>query len=412
MKTIRLKVNLSLALVSLLALNTSSTALAAEGSDNPPAAGKFGLSLRWRLENVDQDPLPHDATDAPLRVRLNYTTAEMSGFSAKVEFDYVSDFGMDHYNAGGGNFPRPPGYPVIADPTGPDWNQAYLQYKASFGGLFRVGRQRIIYDNARFVGNVGWRQNEQTYDALAFSHKAANGLNLQYAYVDRVNRIFGDKVAAGNHSHNTHLFNLSFPLQGVGKLTGYFYDIDNQDAAALSNTTWGLRFSGSAATGDSAKIGYGLEYARQKDNASNPVDYQADYWRLDLSIGFAPATLYAGYESLGGDRFRSGRAFQTPLATLHAFNGWADKFLATPAAGLDDAFVGVKGKAGSWNWNALYHDFSAQSGGSDFGSEFDASIGRKFMDHYGILLKAASYDSSGSSYGDTTKFWIMLSADF
>ena len=27
-------------------------------------------------------------------------------------------------------------------------------------------------------------------------------------------------------------------------------------------------------------------------------------------------------------------AFQTPLATLHAFNGWADLFLTTPARGL------------------------------------------------------------------------------
>ncbi len=397
---------------ALLLLLGHPLSAAASATSDPSGWGKFGLSFRWRLETVDQDPLPHDATDAPLRVRINYTTAELSGFSGKVEFDHVSDFGMDHYNAGGGNFPHPPGYPVIADPTGPDWNQAYLQYKTSSGSLFRAGRQRIIYDNARFVGNVGWRQNEQTYDALTFARQVADGLSLQYAYVDRVNRIFGDKVAAGNHSQNTHLVNLSYPLRGLGQVTGYFYDIDNEDAAALSSKTWGLRFNGSLTAGEAAKIGYGLEFARQKDNADNPSDYEADYWRADLNAGFTAATLYAGYESLGGNRYLSGRAFQTPLATLHAFNGWADLFLTTPAAGLNDAFIGIKGKAGQWNWNALYHDFSAQSGPADFGTEFDASLGRKFMRHYSILFKAAAFNTDSPAYGDTTKLWIMLSADF
>ena len=44
--------------------------------------------------------------------------------------------------------------------------------------------------------------------------------------------------------------------------------------------------------------------------------------------GFA---LTAGYEELGSDGGVA--AFQTPLATLHAFNGWADLFLTTPGDG-------------------------------------------------------------------------------
>jgi len=100
------------------------------------------------------------------------------------------------------------------------------------------------------------------------------------------------------------------------------------------------------------------------------------------------------------------------LATLHAFNGWADKFLVTPGAGLDDVFIGAKGKLGKWNWNMLYHDFSAQSGSADFGTEFDVSIARKFKENFGILFKAASFDTDSPAYGDTTKIWVQLTADF
>lgn len=134
------------------------------------------------------------------------------------------------------------------------------------------------------------------------------------------------------------------------------------------------------------------EYAHQKDAHNNAVDYSADYYRLDFSVGFESVTPYLGYEVLGGDDTQSGAAFRTPLATLHAFNGWADKFLTTPDAGLEDFFVGIKGKAWRWSWNLVYHDFNAESGSGDFGNEFDASISRKFADHYAFLLKGAWFD--------------------
>lgn len=388
--------------------------LPAYALDSPTKAvtkGDWAVSFRWRLETVDQDPLPHNATTIPLRARVSYTTANWSGFSAKAEVDFVTNFGLDNFNAGGGNTPNPPGYPVIADPTGEDLNQVYLQYQAGFGGQFRVGRQRIIYDNSRFIGNVGWRQNEQTYDAFTFTQKTAGGFNLQYAYVDKVHRIFGNDVAAGEHGQSTHLLNLAYGIKDFGKLTLYYYDIDNDDVAGFSNTTWGVRWHGSHGT-SGPKLGYGVEFASQQDNADNPVAYAADYWRFDLSAAFSKATVYVGYESLEGDQNRPGQAFRTPLATLHAMNGWADKFLATPAAGLNDAYAGVKGTLGKWKWNVLYHDFSAQSGSADYGSEIDASIARKFKQNFSVLLKAARFDTDSPAFGDTNKFWLQLTASY
>jgi len=67
--------------------------------------GELGVEFRWRLENVGQDPFEKDAMAVPLHVRLNYGTADWSGFSLFVEYDYVADLGLDNYNEGGGNTP-------------------------------------------------------------------------------------------------------------------------------------------------------------------------------------------------------------------------------------------------------------------------------------------------------------------
>ena len=43
--------------------------------------------------------------------------------------------------------------------------QVFLGFDGIPDTPLKVGRQRIILDNARFVGNVGFRQLEQTFDA-------------------------------------------------------------------------------------------------------------------------------------------------------------------------------------------------------------------------------------------------------
>jgi hypothetical protein len=388
------------------------SAQAAESFAEMFTQGKAGVAFRYRYEFVDQENLAEDARASTLRGRLNFKTGDWKGFGAFAEFDYVTDVIWDDYNAGGGNTPNKAQYPVVADPTGADLNQAFLQWQnGDKGSLVRGGRQRIIYDNARFVGNVGWRQNEQTYDAAYFQQKIA-AADFQLAYVWQVNRIFGDDVPAGENESSTILGNLGYNLEGLGKLTAYYYDIDNDDVASFSGRTLGSRFAGTHKFEESA-FGYALEFAYQSDAHNNPVDYSANYYRIDASLGVGKVTPYLGYESLGGDNSKAGASFRTPLATLHAFNGWADMFLTTPDAGLNDLFVGVKGPVGKWIWDALYHEFDAESGGQSFGSELDASISRQFAEKYNVLFKAAFFDGdSSSAYPDTTKFWVQLTADF
>ncbi len=399
-KTLR-KALLTAAVGSLLPLSQAS----ADTLFDAFANGDGGLSFRYRLELVDQDGFSKDATASTLRTRVDYKTQEYNGFTFYIEAENVTEVFADNYNAGAGNSPGNTQYPVVADPQGTEINQAWARFAFAEGQSIKLGRQRILLDNQRFVGGVGWRQNEQTYDAISGNFTLGQS-HLFLAWVENVNRIFGDDVPAGDNDNSSLLANWSNQFEGVGKLVAYYYDIDNKDVPAFSTTTYGLKFAGKHNA-----FGYGLEYASQSDAANNPVDYTADYYRLDASYAFEPVTLFGGYEVLEGDANKPGAAFRTPLATLHAFNGWADKFLATPQAGLEDAFIGVKGQFEGFKWQAIYHDFQAEDGNASYGDEFDAVVSKGLNKYLTAAVKAAFYNADEYAT-DTTKFWFMLSARF
>ena len=70
-----------------------------------------------------------------------------------------------------------------------------------------VGRQRIILGDARFIGNLGWRQHEQTFDAVSITDAPLPDTVLTYAYVAGVNRVFGPHSPVGRFTGDTHFFN-------------------------------------------------------------------------------------------------------------------------------------------------------------------------------------------------------------
>ncbi|MEO0996366.1 MAG: alginate export family protein, partial [Pseudomonadota bacterium] len=357
----------------------------------------------------DQDGFGDDANASTLRLRLNYGTAQWRAWSGFAEFDHVVELVRD-YNSGAGTSTAVRGrYPVVADPGGPDLNQLYVQFAAAEHWRLRLGRQRILLDDQRFVGGVGWRQNEQTYDGLSLHYTGLPGTTVQYTYVANVERIFGSDVPAGDHEQSTHLLNVRRAVNDDLAVVAYAYLIDNDDAPAFSTNTFGIRAEGGVALG-SARLNLLGEYARQSDAANAPADYDADYYRLRALWKSGAITAGIGYEVLGSD---NAQGFRTPLATLHAFNGWADKFLATPAGGLEDRYLQLGYELGPWSLQALFHDFEAESSGASYGTELDVSAKRALSKRADLLLKLAAFDSDEpSAFDDTTKAWLMLTTRF
>ena len=126
--------------------------------------------------------------------------------------------------------------------------------------------------------------------------------------------------------------------------------------------------------------------------------------------------LKGGYEVLGGDDGVGNRAFQTPLATKHAFQGWADVFLTTPADGIEDAYVGATVPLWGGQLQAWYHDFDAEQGSTSYGDEIDLSYGHPIPAVPGLtaLVKYASYDADTAvlrgnvANVDTDKLWLQM----
>ena len=389
-------------------------AAAGAGLETLVADGKAGLDLRYRYENVDQVGKPATADASTLRLRLNLASGAVGGFSGFTEFDHVQAIGSEHYDSTRNGLTR---YPVVADPEGTDLNQAYLQYAGAGGTTVRLGRQRIRLDTERFIGSVAWRQNEQTFDAISLETKALPGVTASYAYLDQVRRVFGPDSGTPPASFDSasHLLNLKLTKLPVGALTVYGYFLDFHDAPQLSADSYGIRYDGSRALGEKLKLGWALEYAQQRDAADNEAGIDASYSLVELSLKGSAAGVTAGREVLTGERgtftATTNPAFQTPLATLHKWQGWADKFLTTPSAGIEDTYIGLNGTVAGFSGLAVWHDFRAEATGLDYGTELDLSVTRKFAKRYEVLVKYADYAADGL-FTDTRKFWLQFGATF
>lgn len=395
---------LSIACLCLLSPLYANQSMANPLADLSEAAeqGSFSGSLRYRFEQVDQDNALTNANASTLKARMTFTSATVNGWSSLLELDHVTTFGPDDYNSttnGKGS------YSVVADPEGSNVNQGYVKYQSG-ANTFTLGRQRILLGNQRYVGGVGWRQNEQTYNAFTYAYQG-DSLTGSYSYLSGVNRIFqgdGTSAQAEFFDSDSHLLNLS-----KGNLNAYIYALDFKNSAALSSLTYGLDYK---KVYDDLSLTAAL--AQQSDYGDNPTSYTALYYSFGADYKFEGATLTAKYEVMGSD---DGIAnFATPLATLHAFDGWADIFLGTASSagftdGLVDLSLGISGKLKGVDLALVYHDFSGDNSGDSIGSEIDAVATYKLSDKITTQLKYANYSADSFSL-DTSKVWFMTTLSF
>lgn len=365
------------------------------------------LDARLRYEAVDQETLDADAVTFRLRAGAE---ARLGKFSLLAEGEGTLA-PVNDYNA----FPFPLAdkqrrtqFAVVSDPQNIELNRLQLQYKSKDFGV-TLGRQRINLDDQRWVGSVGWRQNEQTFDAIRGEAKLGPvAADVTYAISQRT--IFGEDAGPRTAIDGDFLFaGLSSKLGPIqGKLFTYLIDYDETFALPNSSQTYGGFLSSAIPLGKAMKLNLRASYARQSDYAGNPFDYAADYWSFEAGTKVAGFNVAGGWEQLGSD---NGRAVQTPLATLHKFNGWADVFLTTPPAGVEDSYVsigrtfdGVKMLPGL-NANVVFHQFDSAQGNVEYGTEWDASAGFK-IGKVGLLLKYADYDAKDFGV-DTRKLWLQ-----
>lgn len=417
---------------SLLAALTATTCAHADTLADIFAHGQPVIDLRARYESVSDASKAADGNAVTLRARLGYETGSWNGLSLQGDFDQVWAIGNEAYNSTRNGKTA---YGVIADPKMTALNRLQLTYVSDFDTKFVVGRQRLLIGNQRFIGNSGWRQHEQTFDSISAVNTSVPGLALSYAYLYRINRVYGPDAPvptatapigqANYFKSDSHVMDGVYTAVPGLRLEGYSFLLDFTApgyatapaqvtaTARLSTATYGGRADYTLALDDvSAKITG--EYAHQTNYRNNPLRFGLDYFLGEGSLTWRGVTALAGYESLGGN---GTIGFATPLATLHAFNGWADMFLTTPANGLKDFYL----KLGyvlpadfilskSLNLNATYHDFKTDTLGRGIGTEWDAQAEVVVDAHLSFMAKYASYAGSGIAFGgfaDKSVFWLQ-----
>lgn len=359
------------------------------------------LSFRYRLEQVNTDAAVQDALASTLRSRVKLTTTSYNGFSALAEIDNVSYIGGDSFN---NTVNGKAGYAVIADPDGTDINQVALRYQHDKAGTFTLGRQQINHLNQRFLGGVGWRQNEQTFDGYRWQVKPSEQFQLEFAHIDNVNRIFGPDGPAADQRGDFRTVLGQWQIAAGHRLALFGYDFDFRDWNPRDSLTTGIDYSGSFTIMPEHRLSVHLAGARQTDQHQASADFTHNYHRLSAGWTYQAVTVELGQERLAGN---GQSAFQTPLATLHAFQGFTDLFLVTPATGIRDNWIKLNYQSDWAKFAFGYHDFAADLGGNDYGQEFNLSVSKSLSKQLSGLLKATRYDAD--SFGsDTSKLWLQL----
>ena len=221
--------------------------------------GNEDLWLRMRYEDVNEDrggtPVAGtgDANLLSLRAALGFTTARLKGFYGRVELEGALNFGDsalnldDDFRVGPGfgtpvNARNREGHAIIPDNQFGEFNEAYVGWRSGSGACantpgfcdgktsFKLGRQTIIYDNHRWVGDVIWRNNNVSMNAFRFDNSSIKNLGISYSYVKKVKRLFGSESIFDEWKFDSgHLINLTYTIPEFGKLTAYGYLLDFND---------------------------------------------------------------------------------------------------------------------------------------------------------------------------------------
>jgi len=403
---------LSLAAVPVIMGSMSVSANAEEGInifDDVAFSGE--IRPRYEMADVKDNGLDTaNAFTARTRLAVSATLFGVQGLDAKVGVTSVNNFGYDNYA------PEKAGYDTILDPQQALLSEGYVSYTA-YDTTLLGGRSFINLDDQRFIGTVGWRQMERSYDTVTVTNTSVKGLKLMGSWVYGYQGV----NSAPTTDTGSVLLNVNYKVADALDISAFGYMLANY------HDTYGVRLTGMIPL-KGVTLDYAASYALQKTasltySLSDAPTIDASYYDLAFGANISGIILGAEYEVLGDAQGDSVKGFTTPLATLHKFQGWADVFLGRTANsnnnGIADANVKV-GYAGKGFGKVLgiYHKFDALAGAQkDLGQEFDALYANKVpgVNNLDFLAKAAFYTKGDTGIGsdyDVTKFWAQLDYKF
>lgn len=253
--------------------------------------------------------------------------------------------------------------------------EGYGEYWFAEKWAFKVGRQALDYDNARFFGNLDWAQQGRSHDALLFKFNNQNGLiadigialnnsGTEPAYLQ-------DQLYMMNNYKNMQFIY----LQKKTEKAAYSLIIQNNGAqstldSATANDVYYSQTFGLTGKGNiSDNFSIAGEVFYQMGKTSTNIDLAAYMASLSFTYktNLTPITIGVDYLSGTEKGAEEVTSFNPMFGTNHKFYGFMDYFYVGNAhgqegriTGLTDIFLKTKFKLNEKNFlSAHFHAFSS-----------------------------------------------------
>jgi hypothetical protein len=352
--------------------------------------GRFWVELRPRFEHVEVDGFARDADAFTLRSAIGVETARWRGLALRAEVENTTHLGQQRFFDG---IEGPLDRPTVRDAENLELDRLAADFLDDSGFGLEAGRFVYVLGDGRLVGDDPWRQDRQTFDGAVARASVLGALDVEYAWLARVNRVLGDEAPNESGSMATHVVRVGHTLGAGTGVAVYFVDSDIDDDPTRSSATLGARFDAAAdlAVWTSGRLF--VDLARQRESAANPVEYDASYTKIGGALTYRMFELALGVESFGGGSAALGDEFTTPLGSPSSFNGGAEVFVTGTPDGLVDRFASLRFTRGAFDALLSWHGFTAERGGADFGTELDLEIAWQLHETLSLGLLLTDYDA-------------------
>jgi len=258
-------------------------------------------------------------------------------------------------------------------------HQAWGEFFFNENFSLKLGRQELVYDDSRILGNVGWAQQARAHDLGLFKYEKSNlKVHFGLAFNQKKEVLFGTEYdGMANYKAMQFLWlhtkigeaGLSFLFlnNGMENITGRDSITQKpKEYQTLYTQTIGARFTPKLGPVDLAAAMYYQMGKVDVDTNSLSAMYFALAATFKASKDFG---LTAGFEYLSGtsakDKYENPDKYKSflPLyGTNHKFNGHMDYFYVgnhVGNVGLIDIYATAKLKFGKWSLFATPHYFMA-----------------------------------------------------
>ena len=323
-------------------------------------------------------------------------------------------------------------------------HQAWAEFKLFGNVSAKLGRQEIILDNHRILGNVGWAQQARSHDAAMFNYGSDN---------------FTVKTALAFNQEGEPNFGTDYSLAGSYKAMqliwmNYKAESFNISGLFLNNGQQNPQIAGDKRTIYSQISGLRAEFSKEKLSANANVYLQSgklptantlyDFINVsgsllggELGYKVSPKfSILAGYEQMSGNDElnldpENYKSFTPYYGTNHKFNGLMDYFYVgnhINSVGLKDVYFTASGNfSEKFKASATFHVFDSHADIEDpnspgnaydgnIGSELDLVFNYKLNDMVGVAGGYSQYFTNegtvalkGGDADETSNWaWIMI----